>query len=363
MVFFRKPLVCFLASTYLEVFETNTHNQHHLPFPPELVRHAEIVNEKKFKEELQKFLEGLSLKKGKGIILLSKELVYVSDININNKNEEDETSKFTASLPLVRSNIATISLHNKNKIQILAANRKLYECVEEILKMNDIEIFSIAPVSVFDFRINDHELTPQDAKKIAGAKKKLRGYNFLQSRENPQIEDEDTDTKEEPEEEIGRKSTRKQYVFLALSVLLLAGTIGYLLLWSNTITNPWFKKPENLQTKPKAVTIPTITSQPSPAAKPTIEKSAIKIQILNGSGVEGQAGKLSNLLQEAGYSNVTTGNISDFEQRTTIMYKKLVPKDMLTDITDTIKNDFPDPTLQEASKSAEFDILITTGSF
>ncbi|OGH14935.1 MAG: hypothetical protein A2860_01890 [Candidatus Levybacteria bacterium RIFCSPHIGHO2_01_FULL_37_33] len=364
MILFGRPLVWYVGSNFLEVFETNSNNQQKLSFSPASIQHSEIVDEKKYSEELQKFIEGLPLKRGKGIIVLSAELVYANDIDITGKNEKDEAEKFLTSVPLLRSSIATITLRNKNKLRIIAANRKLYEGIVEALKMNNIEIFSVVPVSVFPNRTNNQEFTVQEAKKTTGEKRILQRYNFLQTKDNPQADKGVADTRENLEvEEVGKKSMRKQYVLLAISVILLACAIGYFLLWSKTIPNPWFKKSESLSPKPTSVATPSTTSQPSPTAEPLMDKSTIKIKILNGSGIEGQAGKLSDLLEEAGYNNVSIGNTDNLEQRTTIVYNKLLSKDMLDSITEAIKNGFPDPTLQEASQSAEYDILITTGKF
>lgn len=364
MTLFRKPLVCYLGSNYLEVFGTNRNNQQKLSFSSSSIQHSEIVDEKKYSEELQKFIEELKLKEGKGIILLSSGLVFANDINIAGKNEKDETEKFLTAVPILRSNITTITLRNKNKLRMLAANRNLYEKALEVLQMNNIEVISVAPVSVFPNRTDDQEFTMQDAKKITREKRILQRYNFLQSKDSPPTDKEVTDTKEEPEEgEVGGKSMRSQYVLLALSVIILAGGIGYFLLWSNTISNPWFKTSKSTQPKPTTAAVPSVTSKPGPTAEPLMDKSGIKIEILNGSGIEGQAGKISSLLQEVGFSNVTTGNIDDFDQRTTITYKKTVLKDILTDITDAMKNDFPDPTLQVASQSSEYDVVITTGDY
>lgn len=363
MTLFRKPFVCYIGSNFLEAFEANSNNQQRLSFSPASIQHSEIVDKKKYSEELQKFVETLNLKGGKGIIVLSSELVYASDVDIMGKNEEDEVEKFLTALPFLRSAIATITLRSKSKLRIIAANRKLYEGVLEALKIVDIEIFSVVPVSVFPNRAGQ-ELTAKDAKKITGEKKILQRYNFLQSKDNPQGDEEAADTRELPEVgEAGKKSMRNQYILFVISIILLACAIGYLLLWARIIPNPWFKKTQSIHPKPRAVIAPTITPQPSPTSKSLIDKSTIKIQILNGSGVEGQAGKLSNLLKAVGYSNIITGNTDNLEQRTTIIYNKLLSKDLLLGITEAIKNDFPDPTLQEASESGEFDILITTGSF
>src|SRR3989344_1158244 len=162
MVLFRKPVVLYLSGTFLEALQTNTNSQQKLFFSPESIQHSEIVGKKKYSDELGKFIEGLKLKAGKGIIVLSQELVYASDIDISGKNEKDEAEKFLTALPLKRSNIATITLHSKNKLRIVAVNRKLYEGVLDILKTNNIEIFSVVPVSVFPNRANDQELTAKD---------------------------------------------------------------------------------------------------------------------------------------------------------------------------------------------------------
>lgn len=365
MILFRKPLVCYVGSNFLEVFGTNSNSKQKVSFSSSSIQHSEIVDKKKYSEELQKFIEELNLKTGKGIILLSAELVYASDIDITDKNENDETEKFLTALPLQRSNITTISLHNKNKLRIVATNRKLYEGVLEILKISNVEIFSVAPVSVFPNRTNNQELTAQKAKKITGEKKILERYNFLLSKDNSRVDNDTADDKKDgtEDEEVKKKSMRSQYILLAISFLLLTSATTYFLLWSNTIPNPWFKKSESITPRSTSAITPSITSQPSPTINPLDDKSTIKIQILNGSGVEGQAGKLSDLLKEAGYDNITTGNTDNSEQRTTIIYNKLLQKDMLTEITKAIKNDFPDPTLQEASRSADYDVIITTGEF
>ena len=99
----------------------------------------------------------------------------------------------------------------------------------------------------------------------------------------------------------------------------------------------------------------------------TLPKSWVsKYELKSGDEVEVDEQERILLLKLDGKSDTlrkTEINIDNFDQRTTITYKKTVPKDMLTDITDAIKDDFPDPTLQVASQSAEYDIQITTGQF
>jgi hypothetical protein len=61
----------------------------------------------------------------------------------------------------------------------------------------------------------------------------------------------------------------------------------------------------------------TETPTPSAPAKKSsdtsLNRSSLKIQVLNGSGISGAAGKMSATLNDLGYTNVTTGNADAFD--------------------------------------------------
>ena len=64
---------------------------------------------------------------------------------------------------------------------------------------------------------------------------------------------------------------------------------------------------------------------PSAAAQPTavpIQKSSLAIEIQNGNGEAGLAGKWKTVLTEAGYTTITTGNADNYEYRTVIVQAK-----------------------------------------
>ena len=63
----------------------------------------------------------------------------------------------------------------------------------------------------------------------------------------------------------------------------------------------------------------------SPAATPTaipVQKSSIAIEIQNGNGEAGLAGKWKKVLTEAGYTTITTGNADNYEYKTVIVQAK-----------------------------------------
>lgn len=360
MFFLNKPLVCYLSSSSLEILTSN--NNQKFPFPPELVQHSEIVDENKFAEALQQFLNQINLKKGTGVIVLSHQIVFSGEINISDKSITDPVEQFLTSVPLARDTISSLIIKNKNTETIHATNRKLYEIVIKIFSQKNIGIYSVVPVNALLDVPENQNPTIQVVKSKIGNKKVLMQYNFLQSKQLTQ-DNLSIDQKELLGGQDTNKSMRKQYIMLSLSLLLFGGATLYLLLWSGTLANPWFRK--SLNVSPKVTTSPKptsfMTTQPSPTIKP-FDKSLVKIQILNGSGIEGQAGKLSNILQSKGYKNIATGNATDSGKLTSVVYSKSVSVDIPKDIADSLKKDFPNITLQEATQSAEFDVVITTGN-
>lgn len=109
------------------------------------------------------------------------------------------------------------------------------------------------------------------------------------------------------------------------------------------------------------------TPTPSPAASPQIaatdvDKTSLKMQILNGSGVTGAAGKVAEVLKKAGYKNIDTANAATYDAQGI----KIQVKDGKTSLGELIKKDLADDyeditvkdTLDEDSK---YDVIITRG--
>ena len=329
-------------------------------FSPAYIQYGEIVDEKKYQQELKKFFQKIKLKEKKGILVLSHELVFFKEVQAPYKSEVDEIGKFLKDVPLIRDNLTVISPHNARKLQLLATNGRLFGVIVEAFKDRSIDISSVVPVSVLNVG-QVREFTAEDVKNILKKKEIIEKYNFLQGRQNLEIDKviQGDDSQGFGEE---KESMQKQYIFLAFALIFLAGTIGYFLLWSEIIPNPWFKKPIVSREMPTVKVVVSITPKPSPAKeKQLMDKSSVAIQILNGSGIEGQAEEINLLLQNAGYNNIITGNAESLESTTKITYKSQVSEEILNNIMEEVEKILPDISAPEASQSAEFDVVIVTG--
>ncbi len=113
--------------------------------------------------------------------------------------------------------------------------------------------------------------------------------------------------------------------------------------------------------KPTPTSSPTPTSIPSPTPV-DINFSDYKIQVLNGSGVVGEAGVIRDLLEKEGAKDVATDNADSYDHaKTEIKLKKEVGEKVFTKLKEilvdyaVIKGDI-------LPKTSSYDIVITIGT-
>lgn len=149
----------------------------------------------------------------------------------------------------------------------------------------------------------------------------------------------------------------KTFVLIVVGMALLTALIlGGILVYRNSLNE------SGLLDKPT----PTV-SQPSPTEavaepSPSIKISDLKIKILNGSGIPGEAGVVKKYLEGLDYQNIQTGNAATFDykgvqysiKKALETFKTQLNKDLSAKytLTDTLK------TLDE---SDAFDVVIIVG--
>ncbi len=122
------------------------------------------------------------------------------------------------------------------------------------------------------------------------------------------------------------------------------------------------RQPKKLETEKAAV---VATGAPTLTPTPKIEKSAVKIQVLNGTGTAGQAGVVVKALEDAGYTlaNILSDNANTFDHTQTTITFKANLGDIANDIKSTLSSTFENVTLDATNLGAsdQFDVIITTG--
>ncbi len=150
-----------------------------------------------------------------------------------------------------------------------------------------------------------------------------------------------------------RENKSKKVAVMVSAVVIIAVIIGGTFLLRQS------KKTD--QTKTAAVE----NKAPSPTEKPKIDKSTVKVQVLNGTGTPGQAGTAVEALKKAGYNpdNIKTANAKDFNNTVTTITARTGFEDTASDVKDALKTTFDEIKIDstQLDKDSEFDIVVTTG--
>lgn len=150
----------------------------------------------------------------------------------------------------------------------------------------------------------------------------------------------------------------RKFNFLALAIVLLV-----LLLIGGGVWYMFFRSPdEELIMEEDAV--PTAVAEVTEAPSPTlaaVNKADIKIQVLNGSGVPGSAGKAKSALEAVGYSGIETGNADSYTYKTTVAaFGDNVPETVKTEITSELEKLYGKIDTKPNTVT-QYDVVITIG--
>lgn len=147
-------------------------------------------------------------------------------------------------------------------------------------------------------------------------------------------------------------SSRKKWIVIIVVALLIgAGAAGF-----------FYMQSSSTQSASIAPTSVPIEQEPMPTEEPTVNKEELKVKILNGSGVVGEATKVKTLLEGADFVVDSTGNADNYDYSTTeIQVKSTVPSSITNEISELMETDYTVDTA-ELDESEDVDIVVIIGT-
>ncbi|MBU2592171.1 LytR C-terminal domain-containing protein [Patescibacteria group bacterium] len=107
---------------------------------------------------------------------------------------------------------------------------------------------------------------------------------------------------------------------------------------------------------------PAPTNTPAATATPTPSREKIQIEVLNGSGIPGLAGKAKEFLESLGYKDIKTGNADSYDyQKTEVSIKKTKEEYLKMILEDLGKNYSVSSDSSTLEKDSPFDIVVILG--
>lgn len=164
-------------------------------------------------------------------------------------------------------------------------------------------------------------------------------------------------TLKSPMSSVSGRPKRKWPLLLIVIIILLAVGVGaFFLLNRGPGEEPEKSFPEPIKIETEAELTPTPTPSPEP-----IDRSDVRSQILNGTGIAREGALLRDKLTEAGYSDFEVGNAD--EQTYTaaeVTFGPTVPEAVRTEILGILEDTYTDVRSRTGSLET-VDILVITG--
>lgn len=153
---------------------------------------------------------------------------------------------------------------------------------------------------------------------------------------------------------------KSNYLWIIIPTALLIGAlVGGLITYFSGLS----KLNADAMPSPVASTLPEVSPTPTAAPESNIKREEIKLQVLNGSGVSGLAGKAKTYLEGLGYLSVQTGNAANSNFTETVVAVKDSKKEFAESvIADLSKNYKVAEKTEVLSASSKYDFVITLGS-
>ena len=161
---------------------------------------------------------------------------------------------------------------------------------------------------------------------------------------------------EQPEED----TEKTNYLWIIVPTALLIGAlVGGLITYFSGIS----KLAPSAVPSPESTIEPTVSPTPTPTPASSIKRETLKLQVLNGSGVSGLAGKAKTYLEGLGYKDVQTGNASKSNLlETTVSVKAAQKSAVETVIADLSKNYKVANETEVLPETSKYDFVINLGS-
>ena len=168
-------------------------------------------------------------------------------------------------------------------------------------------------------------------------------------------------TSVEPEPEAVEEYDKPNYLWIIVPTALLVGAlVGGLITYFSGIAN--LSTDSSSSPTPMASVEPTVTSEATATPKSTFKRDGLKVQVLNGSGVSGAAGKAKTLLEGLGYVTVETGNASSSSFEMTEVAVKEASKDYLDLVIKDLSKEYEATAAAKVlPTSSKYDIVVTLG--
>lgn len=318
-----------------------------LDLPQRVVNDLEIMDYEAFDNLVAGWLTQNQIPPGETVVVFSPSVYYQKDLPIvaDATQKATQIDSFLDLIPF--KNIYSKEYPAAGKIKLIALNRDFYEPILRILKKNSFEPIALVPAFVLEsLKISLQEFSAREVGQVYSSLKQLSSFSLINSTELDKL----LTTKSPLHPEDKARMTVLLVVFALLWVVLLAYIFVYPRLFK--------PKKSNLIVPPPAA-IATAAPSPAPLPEPTLTLAAVRIKVINSTGIAGLGTTVKNLLAPDGYQDIAVETGPVVKSVPSIISRSSISPEIIAKIKTTLAADYPEFEEKSTTGIGDFDIIIS----
>jgi hypothetical protein len=353
----------FVNSNSLHFYVQGMQDAMKIDLPKEAYDKMDIVNDEQFAMAInQRLTPGEGEKPnplvGELLVVFLEPTMFFKDLTEDGKVKDIPPyalSSFESLVPFETTIAKTYDIANKTYAAVI--NAEVYYTLKRVFEAHGHEVVGAVP----DLLVQGNAQTGTRAG-LEGMLLVLRKFDSLVKNAMDAIPAGSEDTPVADVTEPSMLSPKKERSILPLVLpmfVLLLGVLGYMLYQQSQ------PPPRPVATTPTpAVVIPTVVPEDtvaseSASATASADLTEFSIQVLNGSGVAGDATRVRAGLEEVGFEGIVTGNSDTTPEQTQVTLVRDVPGSVRQVLLGALQELSGDVTIREVA-TAQYDIIIVT---
>ncbi len=352
----RLPLVVLVELKRLTIYSALIPEPLVLEYPEGAVEDMEFTDTRFIESQILVWKNEEKIAESNTYLLFAEDCYFRKDFPKMPPAEDPQVISFLSMVPFQHKLSKTFQLEQGATAVSLSTN--VYRPIVQVLDSLHCTVTLAMPLFAINPEILKQGKPVEIISKLGSMFDQLKLLSFISEDER------EKKMKANQKIQTGLPADKKQLILLVGMFVVLLGLLGLVYRWSVTS--------DELPAQPAPSIVPSIapTAEPTPVATesaavtapdPT-EVAATTIQVLNGSGIPGQADQVRQALLDAGFATVVTGNnTGGTVSRASIVFDASVSepvRKLLVDSVGTVVTQAP--IIEQANEATEFDVRIVT---
>lgn len=265
-------------------------------------------------------------------------------------DQKQQIQSFLEHVPF--EEVESVTITKPTATTIVATNKELYTCIEEIVTKAGFIVDSVLPDIVFPSLTDEKGLTVANAQQLLSQVDSNKQYNLLKIAATFSPQDANT----------GKKAGKEKSS--NMRVIILASVFGVLLIFMVVLYYVMYMMP---QPKSKALQSVAPTPLPPLAVSPTVAISSgsaslsnLKVQLMISSSTASYAAEVKKTLATDGVTSVETIPTNTSSNKTFVVFSSDISQAAKTALTSDLQQDFPSISAQDSTSTSQ-TVVITLG--